>query len=136
MQERLWIIGEMQMSRNMDNKRIRDRNRNRNNRYGNWRQHYCDSDGMCQGKDFEFDGMVWCGETNALEFHEIRDGEGRVVKIILLCPKHHDLAPEHKDGVTISHSSRHYPSMLQEDVQREIQDCGGLEAWKTKYHLS
>lgn len=120
-----------------EDKRIWQRNRNREKRYGkNWRQIYVDCNGMCQGKDSEFDGVVYCGEIDNLEFHEIHDGEGRVVKVILLCTRHHDLAPEHKDGVTISHLSRHYPSMMQEDIQREIQECGGMDAWKSKYHLA
>jgi hypothetical protein len=121
-------------------KKVRDRNRIRTKRYGNWRQHYCDSNGMCQGSDFvgsEFDGAIYqkCGETETLEFHEIYDAEGKVIKVQLLCLRHHDLASEHQSNVTIPHNARHYPSMLQEEVDREIAECGGVEWWKLRYCL-
>jgi len=100
-----------------------NRCRNRTIRYGNWRQIYVNCNGVC----------VECGDTEELEFHEKCKGcESR--DIVLLCPRCHQKAREHRGYVTIN--PRHYASRLQEDVAWEIADCGSRKAWMEKYNLT
>lgn len=121
-------------------KKIWQRNYLRTRAYGNWRQIYVGCNGVCQGI-VPIDGnclaqdLVICGETENLEFHEIWDENGRRKEIRLLCIRCHDNAAEHRSNVTITCKSRHYPSKLQEDVDREIRECGSLEAWMGKYSI-
>ena len=102
----------------------------RTRRYGNWRQIFLSADGMCQGK-LEDGGT--CGETTNLEFHEEYDG-CMVKSVTLLCPIHHQL--RHIElGDTVTINPRAHRSCLQEDVQEEMEQCGGLEGWIRKYEL-
>lgn len=103
------------------------RNYNRTKRYGNWRQIYCDNDGMCQGT--REDGQP-CGAVDLLEIHEETDGIS-VIEWKLLCVSCHINLPGHRGNVT----SRHYPSKLAEDVNQEILEYGGLENWKKAFHI-
>jgi len=104
---------------------LRDNARTR--RYGNWRQIYVDCGGMCTG--ILEDGSV-CGELEDLEFHE-EFGKDGFKLTRLYCLQCHQKV--HGESITLN--PRHYRSRLQEDVQREIQECGSYEAWKSKYHL-
>jgi hypothetical protein len=89
---------------------------------------------MCEGiVSRDYNDEVICGEAENLEFHECYNEEGKVVKIKLLCKECHSNQPEHNHRFTASR--RCYPSMLQEDIQREIEECGEVDEWKSKYHI-
>ena len=103
------------------------RNYNRTMRYGNWRQIYCDNDGMCQG--IREDGEL-CAAVDALEIHEETDGIS-VISWKLLCILCHCALRSHKGDST----SRRYASKLAEDIAEEMRECGGLENWKKAFHI-
>jgi len=100
-------------------------------RHGNWRQVYLDCLGMCQ---FPIEEGVICGELEGLEFHEqFGEEKGEEVKLqlrVLLCNYHHWSVHGEKWV-----NKRHYPSMLQTDVNIEIKLCGSLADWVEHYGL-
>lgn len=77
-----------------------------------------------------------CGETKNLEFHEVfgedHKGKGKMQMRELLCPACHD--KEH-EGERIAPTENPNPSMLSEDVEEEMQMCGGLSSWAELYML-
>jgi hypothetical protein len=94
------------------------RSQRRKWQHGNWRQIYYDNDGMCQ----------ICGGVEHLEFHAPQrecNGTHRIL-VCYECHKHHD----ENYPMKIDHS--YELSMLHEDVEAEMAECGGLEQWKTK----
>lgn len=104
-------------------KRIWQRNYNRKRRIGvDWRQVYYDQDGICQR----------CGNPFGLEFHEYLDldtDSNGFIKFELVCNCCH-----------ICYHNYHFKdnaraSMLAEDIQREIDECGNLAKWKVKYNI-
>ena len=103
------------------------RNQARTRRYGDWRQIYVSCDGMCGG--LREDGSI-CGELEDLEFHD-EFGKSGFKLVRLLCLRCHQKV----HGKRITLNPRHYHSRLQEDVEREIKECGSYKAWKSKYHL-
>lgn len=100
-------------------------------RHGNWRQVYLDCMGMCQ---YPVEEGVVCGELDSLEFHEqfgeSKKGELKLQQRVLLCNYHHWSIHGEKWC-----NKRHYPSMLQTDVQVEIKLCGSLANWIEHYNL-
>lgn len=103
----------------------------RKQRHGNWRQIYYDCDGMCQWR--EFDDSI-CGEVDYLEFHapdgEGNDIEGVAKERVLICRTHH--VEVHGDRFV---NERGYLPLLQEDIAYEIENLGGLAAWKKHYKI-
>ena len=75
-------------------RRLSSRGATRTGRHGNWRQTYVDCMGVCVARTG--DGSV-CGETRALELHELFGENGRGSTSpkfqirILLCNRHHAL---------------------------------------------
>jgi|TARA_Y100000310_G_C20697691_1_gene826916 hypothetical protein len=96
------------------------RNYNRTIRYGNWRQIYHDNLGMCRK----------CGAVDKLEIHEETDGIA-VISWQLLCIDCHLELPGHRGD----RSSRRYLSKLQEDINAEVTDYGGLKNWKKAFNI-
>lgn len=90
------------------------RNYNRTKRYGNWRQIYHNANGMCEK----------CGAVDCLEIHEETDGIS-VISWHVFCVDCHCKLEGSGDR-----SSRRYLSLLSEDINAEILECGGLENWK------
>jgi len=111
--------------------RYLDRVRRREERHGNWRQIYLDCLGMCQ---FPLEEGIICGETEGLEFHEqFGEAKGEELKLqqrVLLCNYHHWSVHGQKWV-----NQRHYPSMLQTDVDIEVKLCGSFPNWIEHYNL-
>lgn len=112
-------------------KRYRDRVKHRKFRHNNWRQVYVDCCGMCQ---FPVGDDAVCSETDSLEFHEIygeaKNGEVKLQQRVLLCNYHHYSIHGEKWV-----NERHYPSMLQFDVELEILACGSYRDWLDYFNL-
>lgn len=96
------------------------RNYNRTSRYGNWRQIYHNSLGMC----------AECGEVDRLEIHEETDGIS-VISWRLLCVDCHCALEDH----TGNPNSRRYLSKLSEDINIEIIEYGGLDNWEQAFRI-
>ncbi len=109
-----------------DAKRRWDRNNVRTKRYGNWRQLFFDSMGMCET----------CGTTVELDIHEAHDdGVNETVTSYHLLCLHCHLDGVHNGSPNIEGRFRKYVSHLAEDVHREMLSCGSVENWMGTYHV-
>jgi len=86
---------------------------------------------MCQFR--LSDGSI-CGEVDNLEFHapdgEKNDVRGQPKKRTLRCKPHHRLEDGHEFP-----EERGYIPLLQEDIAYEIDNLGGVAAWKEHYKI-
>lgn len=114
-----------------DLKQYNDRIGKRTQRHPEWRQTYIDCTGMCQ---FPIEEGIICAELEGLEFHEvyILDDKNNLIRIyeVLLCNYHHWSIHGAKWV-----NERHYPSMLQFDIQLEIETYGSYQNWLKEFNL-
>jgi len=101
--------------------------RKRTVRYGNWRQIYYDHDGICRR----------CGVPFFLEFHE-EFGNGSAMNCelftVLCCNICH--GREHPEWIGRIVVRQYQRSVLSEDIEREIEECGGLREWMSRYGIT
>lgn len=118
-------------------RRLHNRGAVRTFRHGNWRQVYIDCMGMCVAK--VNGGGTICGDIHYLELHETfgENGHRSDPKFqirILVCNFHHALIEDH--GHQASFMFEQYrPSMLAEDIAREIALAGGYDKWVARWKL-
>lgn len=102
----------------------RNRCAKRTYRHGNWRQVFIDCGGAC----------AHCGSFTLLEFHEQfgedHKGDGKMQQRLLLCNSCHKEEEQHWNV-----NGRRHNSLVCEDVQAEIDWCGGMDAWAERYSL-
>lgn len=112
-----------------------NRRHTRKFRHGNWRQTFIDCGGMCVARH-DKDSLP-CGERDFLEFHETW-GENhdkdktKFTKRILLCNYHHSLIDGHNKELI---KFQFKLSMLQQDINQEIESSGGYRGWVKRFQL-
>lgn len=99
------------------------RSSDRTRRYGNWRQIYLDCGGCCCA--IQKDGNI-CGSLFQLQFHHVTP-----TKIVLVCSLCHDKLT---DPYTCRPSYNNN-GMLTDDINREMERCGGYDEWIANYML-
>ena len=120
-----------------ERQKLSTRGATRTYRHGNWRQTYIDCMGICVAKVNGSESP--CGDVFGLELHEIfgENGHRNDPKFqirVLLCNFHHALVEDrcHQASFILDN---YRCSVLAEDVSREIQLAGGLEAWAKRWNL-
>jgi len=108
----------------------------RKHRHGNWRQTYIDCAGICVAR---VNGGEVCGAVRGLELHEQFGENGqrndpRFQVRMLLCNFHHAMVDDHYHQSSFI-SDQPNPSLLAEDVSKEIELAGSYKDWLEKYKL-
>lgn len=113
-----------------DEDRRHRRNRDRTRYHGpNWRQVFIDSGGGCAYLVVD-DPPTTCGSLVCVQLHHTLR---RWTEEVLLCEVHHSMI--HNNEFNINPYAQPHKSVLAEDIEKEVLDCGGSDAWIKQYGL-